>query len=121
MAELPNRHYAFYQGRRPGQLNASDPYDAARERCVESDSPRERLKLHVPCMKSDLLEDGLSHLCRLYGVSCVSQRDALLEGFLRMRDGFHIEDIAGDCQSLTPGLPACTPLPLHSVHFSFLN
>ena len=79
-----NRHYGFYKGRQPGILNASQTFDAERERCQGShDNLKQRNRTRVPCSKSDMLENGLNKLCLRYGVSCVSQRNAILEGFLR--------------------------------------
>ena len=96
--ELPPRHYGFYKGRAPGGLNEPQPYDAQAERCAGShDDTKSKARERVPCSKSDKLEDGLNRLCEHYHVACVSQRDAMLEGFLRRRDGFAIQDIAGDC------------------------
>lgn len=46
---------------------------------------------------SDVTEDFLNLMCKTYGVSCISQRDALTPNFKEAKPGFGIEEIAGDC------------------------
>jgi hypothetical protein len=59
--QLPNRHYGFYKGRQPGNLNASQTFDAERERCQGShDNLKQRNRTRVPCSKSDMHENGLN-------------------------------------------------------------
>ena len=46
---------------------------------------------------SDAFTDGVTRICNLYPVDCISQRDALRPGFRAGRPGFAVQEIAGDC------------------------
>ena len=109
---LPKRSYAYYPGRAPGKLNVTTAFSLERERC--SRLP----KTATTCGKSDVLEDGLNEVCRWYNASCLSQRDALLDGFLRARPGFRATDIAGDCLHPIHGLLGTEYLTDILVHWT---
>lgn len=97
ITQLPSRVYRFWQ-----QLNASAAGftvglhgQARASRSAFTVDPRGR---HVGVNPSDTLEDAINALCKHYdGLSCISQRDALMSAFVTARPGFGVHDIAGDC------------------------
>ena len=55
---------------------------------------------HVPHTHA---QDRINELCTRYGASCISQRDALMEGFREGWLGFSPIEVAGDCLHPTHG------------------
>ena len=75
--KLPSREYHFWPGAHPHA-----------NRSVEiADGPS------VMRNPSDVLENNITAICRLYGLGCISQRDALMPQIASL----DIEEVAGDC------------------------
>ena len=62
------------------------------------------------------VEKNVAKICRHYGVSCISMRDALNEPAFAGRPGFSIPELAGDClhpTSGTRGVDYVTDMVIH--------
>jgi hypothetical protein len=83
LSRLPPRVYSFWSGKRPRVASSSG-------HTVASHVEKGAIKA---IGTSDKLEKQINDICRHYGLSCISQRDALMPTI----DKLAIDEVAGDC------------------------